>query len=139
MAIEREAAELEGALAEARRMLGAARSAAPDADQPPVEGRGEAQDGLVVVSAGAGGRIAGVRLDAQLRRLTFDEIAAAVTVAVNAALDDAAAQAGAAAGAAPDLVALTAQVERVQDEGMRQMARFTGALTDVMNRLGSRP
>ncbi|MDR7276080.1 YbaB/EbfC family nucleoid-associated protein [Catenuloplanes atrovinosus] len=77
------------------------------------EGRGQALDGLVTVTAGRDGRITGIQLDPRLRRLHIDEMAAAVMAAANAALD----------AAEPDPHA---------DE----MARFTGALTEALNRLG---
>jgi hypothetical protein len=63
------------------------------------------------------------------------DLAEAITEAVNAALADASGS----ESLSVDFGALAGQVRQMQDDSMRQMARFTGALDDAMDRLGKRP
>ncbi|MEV4622866.1 YbaB/EbfC family nucleoid-associated protein [Asanoa sp. NPDC049573] len=125
--------DLEATLAQARRMLDSL--AAGDAAAEPVTGEGSALDGLVTVRATGGGRIEWVEIDPRAGRVPLDQLAEAITEAVNAALAEASGS-----GALPvDFGALAGQVRQMQDDSLRQMARFTGALDEAMDRLGKRP
>jgi DNA-binding protein YbaB len=144
MSVSGESSDLEQMLTEARRMLESVRANGPasgseDAeDDQPIEST--ALGGAVLVTATRGGRIERIEIDARAKRLPVEDLSEAITEAVNAALTEAATR-GPQPGAeipAIDLAALSEQVSRVQDDGMRQMARFTSVLNDVMVRLGRR-
>jgi DNA-binding protein YbaB len=144
MSVSGESSDLEQMLTEARRMLESVRANGPasgseDAeDDQPIEST--ALGGAVLVTATSGGRIERIEIDARAKRLPVEDLSEAITEAVNAALTEAATR-GPQPGAeipAIDLAALSEQVSRVQDDGMRQMARFTSVLNDVMVRLGRR-
>ncbi|HEV7708864.1 MAG TPA: YbaB/EbfC family nucleoid-associated protein [Asanoa sp.] len=128
--------DLEATLAQARRMLDAlaAGGGAPDPEAE-TGGQGSALDGLVAVRASGAGRIEWVEIDPRAGRVPLGDLAEAITEAVNAALADASSS----ESLSVDFGALAGQVRQMQDDSMRQMARFTGALDDAMDRLGKRP
>jgi hypothetical protein len=130
--------DLEATLAQARRMLDAlaAGGGTPDPDpEADTGGQGSALDGLVTVRASGAGRIEWVEIDPRAGRVPLGDLAEAITEAVNAALADASGS----ESLSVDFGALAGQVRQMQDDSMRQMARFTGALDDAMDRLGKRP
>ncbi|MFI7607747.1 YbaB/EbfC family nucleoid-associated protein [Micromonospora sp. NPDC049366] len=140
MSISREPDELEQTLTATRRMLESLRasvaaSPAGAGDDPP---QGDALDGAVLVTATSGGRIERIEIAPHAKRLPLEEVAEGITAAVNDALAEAAARRSGTTpeAAATDLAALSEQVQRIQDDGLRQMARFTTTLNDVMTRLG---
>lgn len=138
MAMTHERGELEAQLTEARRMLTELRAGAGPRTAPEErEGSATALGGLVTAWVTGDGRVDRVEIDPRAKRLPMEDIAAAITQAVNEALDSAAP--APAERVDVDLVALSAQVGRAQDEGMRQLARFTSALDEAMDRLGKRP
>jgi hypothetical protein len=142
MAIAHEPGNLDLTLTEARRMLDAlrARGAAAEGGEPAPDqagGQATALDGLVTVSANGAGRIESITVDPQARRLPLADLAEAITEAANAALAEAA-RTPAGEALDVDFGALAEQVQRMQDDSLRQMARFTGALDEVMERLGKR-
>ncbi|MEU2611828.1 YbaB/EbfC family nucleoid-associated protein [Micromonospora sp. NPDC007271] len=97
----------------------------------------EAAAGRIVVTLGTDGRISSLEINPTVLRDGVQYLAAELQVAVNAALDER----GAVARTdepVPDLAALTATVERLQDEGLRQMRVLTTSVSDVMRKLHGR-
>lgn len=131
--------DLDHMLTEARRTLASMRSgAAPDPeDLPDVEGVGEAADGYVKVTAEPGGRLKAVQLNPRAMRMASEELGEHLVAAANAALADLRAKsADAGAAEAVDTAALSQQVEQVQNEGMRQMAAISQAVSDAISKIG---
>ncbi|MFG1841181.1 YbaB/EbfC family nucleoid-associated protein [Micromonospora sp. NPDC049175] len=123
---------LEEQLAQARAALrDVSRTVAPPA---PVESVGEAADGRIRVTVGSDRRVSVVDLDPRVLREGSEQLAEELRRAVNAALDG---QDEAAAGTEPmpDLAAMAATVERLQDEGLRQMREITLAVGETMRKL----
>lgn len=136
--------DLDRLLGEARETLESMRQgggAAPDRPAAPrseqLQGIGEAAGGRVAVTAVPGGRIDAVRLDPRVMRMASEELGEQLALAVNAALDDLRAK-SAAAGTdqAVDTAALSRQVERLQNDGLRQMALIGQAITESLSRIG---
>jgi DNA-binding protein YbaB len=101
----------------------------PAGDAPEVEGEGEAAGGLVRVVA-ADGRLSSVELDPRVMRMPSAELAEQVLTAANAALDLAAARAPVGDGAGVvDPRALAEEVAEIQDQGVRQMAAISRAIS----------
>jgi hypothetical protein len=142
MSVSRESGELEQTLTEARRMLESLRTHGPAAGPEDPEGDQPIQitglNGMVIVTATPGGLIERIDIDALAKRLPLEDLSEAITAAVNDALSEVVARKSQvdAETATVDLAVLSEQVQRMQDDGMRQMARFTGTLSDVMARLG---
>ncbi len=133
--------EFERSLTEARQALRSVRTANANAGAgaEPVQGLGEAKDGLIKVVFEQG-RLAKVEVDAKARRLDSDELAAAFKEAANAALADLESKAATPppgdAGLLTDPAALDARLSELQDQSLRQMTRYTQAIAEMTARLG---
>ncbi|MCM0675857.1 YbaB/EbfC family nucleoid-associated protein [Micromonospora phytophila] len=99
-----------------------------------VESVAEAADGRIRVTVGVDGRVSGIDIDPRVLREGSDHLAAELRDAVNAALDGQD-DATAAADPVPDLAALTTTVERLQDEGLRQLREISQAVGETMRKL----
>ncbi|GLZ79534.1 hypothetical protein Afil01_43410 [Actinorhabdospora filicis] len=126
-AMEQQLMEARASLREARQNTAAAAGAER------VGTLGEAADGLLRVAMDAEGRVESVYIDPTLMRGGSEYLAEQVRHAVNAAL---AGQASEDAGEPmPDLAAMEATIERLQDQSVRQMREISSAITDVMAKL----
>ncbi|MEH0938612.1 YbaB/EbfC family nucleoid-associated protein [Micromonospora psammae] len=127
-ALEQQLAEARAALREVSRTV-----------VPPerVESVAEAADGRIRVTVGVDGRLSAVDLDSRVLREGSEYLADELRRAVNAALDG---QAEAVAGTEPmpDLAAMTATVERLQDQSLRQMREISTAISETMRKLQQR-
>jgi DNA-binding protein YbaB len=119
-------ADLDQMLTRSREMLLAMRSSQPSADAPAADGRGEAADGLVRASA-TGQRLSSLELDPRVMRMASAELAEHVLTAVNAALGTQAPTLD--EPVAVDPRALAEEVAKIQDQGVRQMAAISRAIT----------
>ncbi|MBM0256591.1 YbaB/EbfC family nucleoid-associated protein [Micromonospora sp. 4G55] len=102
-----------------------------------VESVGEAADGRIRVTLGTDGRVSAVDLDPRVLREGAEHLAEELRRAVNAALDGQDDD-PAAAEPMPDLAAMTATVERLQDQGLRQMREISQAISDTMRKIQQR-
>ncbi|PYC72560.1 hypothetical protein C7C45_09005 [Micromonospora arborensis] len=126
---------LEEQLAQARAALrDVSRTVAP---RERVESVGEAADGRIRVTVGSDGRVSAVDLDPRVLREGSEQLAEEFRRAVNAALDGQD-EAVTATEPMPDLAAMTATVERLQDQGLRQMREITLAVSETMRKLHGR-
>ncbi|WP_346538089.1 YbaB/EbfC family nucleoid-associated protein [Micromonospora sp. DPT] len=101
-----------------------------------VESVGEAADGRIRVTLGTDGRVSAIDLDPRVLREGAEHLAEEVRRAVNAALDGQ--DDPAAAEPMPDLAAMTATVERLQDQGLRQMREISQAISETMRKIQQR-
>ncbi|MEU8182511.1 YbaB/EbfC family nucleoid-associated protein [Micromonospora sp. NPDC049044] len=126
---------LEEQLAQARAALREVSSTVAPRER--VESVGEAADGRIRVTVDSAGRVSAVNLDPRVLREGSEQLAEEFRRAVNAALDG---QEEATAGTEPmpDLAAMTATVERLQDQGLRQMREITLAVSETMRKLHGR-
>jgi DNA-binding protein YbaB len=140
--------EFQRLLDEARESLASMRRAARDAQPPPadatgeaaapVEGSGEALDGLVRCTVAADGTVDELVLDPRLLRRPLAETADGVRAAINEAVADMRARRdpGVPDGVPDvDLEALGQRVSEIQTEGLRQMQRFSQTIHEVMARM----
>lgn len=93
-----------------------------------------AADGRIQVTLGTDGRVSTIGIDPRVLREGSEYLAAELRQAVNDALD------GQDAGVdvsepMPDLAAISATVERLQDESLRQMREMTQAIGETMRKL----
>lgn len=126
---------MEQQLMEARASLREARAnTAAAAGAERAESVGEAADGLMRVTMDPAGRVESVRIDPALMRGGSEYLAEQFRLAVNEAI---AGQAGSADAGEPmpDLEAMEATIERLQDQSVRQMREISAAITDVMAKL----
>jgi DNA-binding protein YbaB len=131
--------DLDRELSQARRMLLDLRrdpgtGAAAD-DEEPVRGEGQAADGMVKVTV-EGGRISKVDLNPRAMRLASEDLGKAFASAANAALAEFTSKATSEVSPVADPAALAAQLAELQDYSVRQMARYSQAMSDVVARLG---
>ncbi|MEV0807441.1 YbaB/EbfC family nucleoid-associated protein [Micromonospora sp. NPDC050200] len=126
---------LEEQLAQARAALREVSRTGPPRER--VESVGEAADGRIRVTLGTDGRVSAVDLDPRVLREGSEHLAEELRRAVNAALDG---QDDDAAGTEPmpDLAAMTATVERLQDQGLRQMREISTAISETMRKIQRR-
>ncbi|NYF55393.1 YbaB/EbfC family nucleoid-associated protein [Micromonospora purpureochromogenes] len=101
-----------------------------------VESVGEAADGRIRVTLGTDGRVSAVDLDPRVLREGAEHLAEELRRAVNAALDGQ--DDPAAAEPMPDLAAMTTTVERLQDQGLRQMREISQAISETMRKIQQR-
>ncbi|MDH6461119.1 DNA-binding protein YbaB [Micromonospora sp. A200] len=101
-----------------------------------VESVGEAADGRIRVTLGTDGRVSAIDLDPRVLREGAEHLAEELRRAVNAALDGQ--DDPAAAEPMPDLAAMTATVERLQDQGLRQMREISQAISETMRKIQQR-
>lgn len=97
----------------------------------------EAADGQIRVTLGTDGRVSAIEINPRALREGADYLAEELRVAVNAALDGQATEA-APADSMPDLAAITATVERLQDQSLRQMREISQAISETMRKLQQR-
>jgi hypothetical protein len=103
-------------------------------DAEPVLGFGEAAEGMVRVTASAGGRLDELFLDPRVMRMTTVSLAEEILAAANDALADL--QGKIREGmAAPDLEGLAEQLKEVQAQSTQQMASFLQSLEDAQARI----
>jgi DNA-binding protein YbaB len=105
-----------------------------DENAEPVEGHGEAADGLIRVKALPGGKLAELELDPRVMRMDSTSLSEAIVEAANAALADLTEQLRNGL-AGPDLNSLADQLKEVQQESTRNMSTFLDALTDIQERI----
>jgi hypothetical protein len=127
--------ELNVGLTELRRELHELANAAVDADGAPLQGHGEAADGLVRVVA-VEGRLSAVELNPRVMRLASPELAEAFAEAANAALADLAAKFPRTAYPAVDLGNLETQLAEAQQQATLQLRRFDQTINDALRLTG---
>lgn len=123
---------LEHQLRDARASLREARRTAVPTQ--PLESVAEAAEGRIKVTLGTDGRVSAIEINPTVLRAGTDYLATELRAAVNAALD------GREDGTqtdepVPDLASLNATIERLQDDGLRQMREIGATIGDVMRRL----
>ncbi|MEV7329128.1 YbaB/EbfC family nucleoid-associated protein [Micromonospora sp. NPDC093244] len=137
------AVEFDQLLQQARDTLASTRRAAQptsggDTEPGAVQAVGEALDGLVRAVANADGALSDLTLDPRVLRVPLADVADGVRQAVNAAVTEARA---ATEPQIPDdvpqvdLDALGERIGRIQSESLRQMARFSETVNDVLDRM----
>jgi DNA-binding protein YbaB len=127
---------MDKALSETMRALAAYRSAAEAGDGAPVEGFGDAADGMVRVRTELPGRVAALEVDRRLLGLELETLTEHIVVAVNAALED---LRTAAPMASPvELGELGRQLTTIQQDAARQFSVFAEGLAAAQDRLGRR-
>jgi hypothetical protein len=124
-------ADLDRLMSETRRALAAAASSSPPATD--TEGVGVAADDQVRAVVRLPGQLTELHVDPRLMRLPSEELTEQVITAVNAALEDLRRKSVAAAMPA-DLNRLGSDLAALQTDSIRQMQRFTSAMTDAISR-----
>jgi len=109
---------------------------ADGAESEPIEGVGEAADGLIRAVAVSGGQLAGLYLDPAVMQMGAATLSEEIVAAVNAAVADLQEQVSGAFGA-PDLDALASQLKEVGEESNRQMGLFLDSLTEAQQRIAN--
>jgi DNA-binding protein YbaB len=123
---------LEQQLRDARASLReVSRSASPT---EPKQSVAESAEGRIRVTLGTDGRVDAIEIHPTVLRAGTDYLATELRAAVNAALDGRDDDTGT-AEPVPDLTALNATIERLQDEGIRQMREIRTSISDVMRKL----
>ncbi|MFG1887508.1 YbaB/EbfC family nucleoid-associated protein [Micromonospora sp. NPDC049051] len=128
---------LDKALSDAMRALSSYQSTTQDPEGPPVEGHGEAADGLVRVRTEMPGRVAALEVDPRLLRLDLETLTEHIVAAVNAAMEDLQRTAPTTAGPV-DLGELGRQLGAIQQDAARQFSTFVNGLAAAQERLGRR-
>ncbi|MEU7930193.1 YbaB/EbfC family nucleoid-associated protein [Micromonospora echinofusca] len=123
---------LEQQLAQARAALREVGGAAAPRER--TESVAEAAEGRIRVTLGTDGRVSAVDIDPRVLREGSEYLAAELRQAVNAALDGQD-DGGATTEPMPDLAAMTATIERLQDQGLRQMREISQAVSETMRKL----
>ncbi|MEU9507611.1 YbaB/EbfC family nucleoid-associated protein [Micromonospora sp. NPDC048170] len=100
------------------------------------ESVGEAADGRITVTLGTDGRVSTIEIDPRVLREGSEHLAEELRRAVNAALDGQ--EPTVDAEPMPDLAAMTATLERIQDQGLRQMREMSLAISENMRKLQQR-
>jgi DNA-binding protein YbaB len=123
---------LEQQLRDARASLReVSRSASPTEPKPSVA---ESAEGRIRVTIGADGRVEVIEIHPTVLRSGTEYLATELRAAVNAALDGRD-DGMPTAETLPDLAAINATIERLQDEGIRQMREIRTTIGDVMRKL----
>ncbi|MEH0974869.1 YbaB/EbfC family nucleoid-associated protein [Micromonospora sp. CPCC 205546] len=123
---------LEQQLAQTRAALREVGGAAAPRER--TESVAEAAEGRIRVTLGTDGRFSAVDIDPRVLREGSEFLAAELRQAVNAALDGQD-DGSAATEPMPDLAAMTATIERLQDQGLRQMREISQAVSETMRKL----
>jgi hypothetical protein len=118
--------DLDQMLTRSRELLRTMQAARPDEDAPAPEAVSEAAGGLVRVVA-VNQRLTSLELDPRVMRMASVELAEAVLAAVNGALDATRPAAGEVVPMDPRQLA--EEVAKIQDQGVRQMAAITDAIS----------
>ncbi|MFC4018601.1 YbaB/EbfC family nucleoid-associated protein [Micromonospora sp. GCM10011542] len=108
----------------------------PEEAAQPLQGVGEAADGMVRVVALAGGQIESVWIDPRLMRSASESLAEEIRTATNAALADLR-TALADATTTPDTTAMLEQLRELQRGAVPQLQGFIDTLSGVQERLSS--
>jgi len=95
------------------------------------EAVGEAADGMVRVTA-TGGRVSKVELDPRVMRMQSAMLAEEFARAANAALDALRDQYAAGAPPLVDAAALADELDRVHDDGIRAMRRYSESISHAL-------
>jgi DNA-binding protein YbaB len=130
------AEELDRLLAQASQLLASVRTTTAAGGAERV-GIGEAADGRVRASVGAGYKLTDLRIDPRAMRLESQALGEQIMQAVNAAVDDLreAGAAGAAVTPEVDVGELVGRLEELRTDSVRQMAGFTQSMDEVLTRL----
>ena len=105
-----------------------------DENTEPLEGRGEAADGLITVRALPGGQLSDLHIDSRAMRMDSTSLSEAIVTAANMALADLTEQLRNGL-AGPNLNKLADQLKEVQQQSTQQMGTFLDALTAVQERI----
>lgn len=122
-------------LTELRKELHDLANATANADGEPLQGHGEAADGMVRVSA-VEGRLSAVDLNPRVMRLASQELSEAFAEAANAALADLASKYPQTAYPAIDIAKLGAQLAEAQQEATLRIRRFDETINDALRQTG---
>lgn len=126
-------------LADVTSALDSFRAPGEDQENTPIEGTGEALDGLIVATAAAPGRVTSLTFAPTAMRHDSATLAGEAMAAVNAALADLQSQAAALAGTgSADFTALSEQLKEIQDNASRRLTTFTDALVEAQARIADR-
>jgi DNA-binding protein YbaB len=127
--------EFDFGLEQARQHMRDLVAASTGPDGEPLEGYGEAANGMVQVTV-AGGRISAVELNPRVMRLPSEELAEAFVEAANAALADLAAKYPAVAAPPVDLAAVERQLAEAQEQSAMQLRRYEQTISEALAQLG---
>jgi hypothetical protein len=127
---------MDKALTDTMRALAAYQSATAGGDAPPVEGFGDAADGLVRVRTELPGQVTALEVDRRLLGLDLETLTGHIMAAVNASLEDL--RAAAPAAAPVELGELGRQLTTIQQDAARQFSMFVDGLAAAQDRLGRR-
>jgi DNA-binding protein YbaB len=122
-------------LEQVRQQMRELAAAATGPDGAPLEGYGEAANGMLRVTA-AGGRLSLVELDPRVMRLPSEQLAEAFVQAANAALTDLAAKYPAITTPGADLDTMERQLAEAQQQGAQQLRRYEQTISDALAQLG---
>jgi hypothetical protein len=122
-------------LTELRKELHELANAATNADGEPLQGYGEAADGMVRVTA-VEGRLSTVDLNPRVMRLASQELAEAFAEAANAALADLASKFPQTTYPAVDIGTLETQLAEAQQQATLQIRRFDQTINDALRHSG---
>ncbi|WP_433120000.1 hypothetical protein [Micromonospora sp. CA-246542] len=127
----------EAVLAQARQALQSVRSDEDDHDAPAADGTGTACEGLVQVRT-EGRRLAEVSISPRALRLPAEDLAEGLRAAANAALAEVEARSTVESPPITDPVALSEELERLQEQSARQLARYTRSIDETLARMRER-
>lgn len=126
---------LEEQLAQARAALREVRQGVTAPER--TESVADAADGRIRVTVGPDGRVSAIQINPRVLTEGSAYLAEELRQAANAALDRQNEQIRT-TEPMPDLAAITATVERLQDQSLRQMREMTQAISETMRRLQQR-
>ena len=110
-----------------------------DQENAPIDGTGEALDGVIVATAAAPGRVTSLTFGPTAMRLDSVTLAGETMAAVNAALADLQSRATLLAGTSTaDFTVLSEQLKEMQDSASRRLTAFTDALVEAQSRIADR-
>lgn len=124
---------LDQQLGDARTMLREVRAGSGTVPQPE-EVVTEAADGGIRVTLGTADRFTAIEINPTVLRQGSEYVAQEILSAVNAALDERGASART-GEPMPDLEAINANVERLQDESLRQMRQLVAGIGETMRKI----
>jgi DNA-binding protein YbaB len=127
--------EFDFGLEQARQQMRDLVAASTGPEGQPLEGYGEAANGMIRVVA-AGGRISTVELDPRVMRAPSEELAEAFVEAANAALEDLASRYPATGAPPVDLAAVERQLAEVQEQSARQLRNYEQTINEALAQLG---
>jgi DNA-binding protein YbaB len=131
-----EAAGIEQLLAQTQQTLAQAlgQGGGEAENAEPIQGYGEAAEGMIRIVALPGGQLQDLELDPRVLRMTTVQLAEEILAAANGALADLQQQLRERA-AAPDLDSIAERLREVQEQSVPELRKFMDALTDVQSRI----